>query len=44
MLKITKNKLELIPDLDMCICSLRKVHVVEFIIFLIDTANPKINI
>ena len=36
MLKMTKIELELIPDI--------KVQQVEFLIFLIDTAKPAINI
>ena len=41
MLKMTKIKLKLIPDLDMYIF-LRKVQEVEFLIFLIDIAKPTI--
>ena len=43
MLKMTKIEAELIPD-PACIYSLRKVHDVEFLIFLIDTTKPTINI
>ena len=44
MLKIAKIELELIPDPDMYIYSLRKVQEVEFLIFLIDIAKTTINI
>ena len=43
MLKITKNKFELISDLDMFIF-FEKVEEVEFLIFSIDIANATINI
>ena len=49
-LKMTKTKLELISDPDMyifqiltCIYSLKKVHQVEFLIFLIATAKSAVN-
>ena len=48
ILKMTKIKLEIITDPNMyiltCIFSLKKVQEMEFLIFLIDTAKPKINI
>ena len=44
MLKIAKIELELIPDPEMYIYSLRKVQEVEFLIFLIDIAKITINI
>ena len=42
--KITKNELELIPNPDICIYSLKKVQEVEFLTFLIDTAKPAVNV
>ena len=44
MLKMTKIEIELITDSDMNTFSLKKVQEVEFLIFLIDTAKPTINI
>ena len=43
MLKITKIELELITDPGMTY-SLKKIQEVEFLIFLIDTGKPTINI
>ena len=43
MLKMTKIEFELIPDLDMYIF-FEKVKEVEFLMFLVDTAKPTINI
>ena len=43
ILKITKIKLELIPD-PTCIYSLKKVQEVEFLVFLVDTIKKTINI
>ena len=43
MLKMTKLSLKLLQILT-CIYSLRKVQEVEFLIFLIDTAKPTMNI
>ena len=42
MFKMTKIKLELIPDTDMYIF-FEKDAAVEFLLFLIDTAKPTIN-
>ena len=44
MLKITKIKLELIPDPEIYIYSLRKVQEMEFLIFLTDKAKSAIYI